>query len=313
MGRSKEQQRPQKEREQMPMRTDDEGPRPEAVPQMHSTKNPEEETEEETHEMKPDTNDQETLDELVTWYSQRFIPQMVNGSNIPRDRMYSNLAVLQDAVYAYRHWKGHNPATIDTVLLRPDPPPPGDGRLSQLEPKLPPPAKYHMFEDPGGGPIEPSYQIDIDARHSVIHQPEEKKPRRAMCGNCGTKYELTDDPEENHHRAMRHKLECSKGNAMYTEPQRAALVDDFQNQPMQVEFRRREAAALASGADPDLLRITGVSILGPDPLPEHFVSLGRLTELRIEDPELYPFTVEDLAAAMTKPPARWWQFWRWFE
>ena len=59
------------------------------------------------------------------------------------------------------------------------------------------------YRGEAGGELERPYQIDIDARHSVIHQPE-TKTRRATCGNCGVKYEITDDPEENHHRALRH-------------------------------------------------------------------------------------------------------------
>lgn len=259
--------------------------------------------EEETHEMKVDTTEQETLDELVTWYRERYTRQMVSGSNIKPERMEQNLAVLQDAVFAYRTWKGH-PAAIDTVLLRPDPPPPGDGRLSQLEEA--PAGELERIRERGGA-VERPYQIDIDARHSVIHPPEEKPARRATCGNCGVKYEITDDPEENHHRAMRHKLTCGKGDVdQYSEPQRAALLDDFHNQPMQRLFAERAAAELAAGADPARLKLTGVSIFGDAPQP------ARPEIAAAPDPELYPGTVDQLIEACTAP-RRWWQFWRWFE
>lgn len=183
-------------------------------------------------------------------------------------------------------------------------PAPGDGRLAQLESKLPPPAKYHMYEDTGGGPLERPYQIDIDARHSTINQPE-TKTRRAMCGNCGARYEITDDPIENHHRAMRHKETCGKADVdQYSEPQRQELLSDFHNQPMQRLFAERAAAEIAAGADPDKLKLTGVSILAPLQTPARpEIAAG---------PELYPGTVDELIEACTAP-RRWWQFWRWFE
>lgn len=242
--------------------------------------------------MKPDT--EESLDELVTWYEERFTPQMVNGSNIKPERMRQNLAVLQDAVHSYRTWKGH-PNGIDTILLPPEKNPPAMYESSgSLEP----------WQEPGA--IERAGEINIDARHAVIHQPPEAKTRRAMCGNCGVRYEITDDPVENHHRAMRHKITCGKGDVdQYSEPQRQELLSDFHNQPMQVEFRRREAAAIAAGVPPEVLKITGVSVFGPTPQPA--------PAREIAAPELYPGTVGELAAAMTKPPAKWWQFWRWFE
>jgi hypothetical protein len=155
--------------------------------------------------------------------------------------------------------------------------------------------------DPGGE-LERPYQIDIDARHSVIHQPE-TKTRRAMCGNCGIRYEITDDPVENHHRAMQHKTVCGKGGAVYTEPQREQFLKEFSEQPMQRAFAERAAAALAAGADPEALRITGVSIFTPGP----------------EAPQARAIAAAELGAQAAEairqmaPPRRWWQFWRWFE
>lgn len=181
-------------------------------------------------------------------------------------------------------------------------PAPGNGRLSQLEPD--PAGELERIPDRGGA-MERPYQIDIDARHSVIHQPEEKAQRRATCGNCGVKYEITEDPEENHHRAMRHKLTCGKGDVdQYSGPQLAALLEDFHNQPMQVEFRRRAAAELEAGADPDRLRLTGVSIFTEAPQPAR-------PQIEAAGPELYPGNVDELIAAVTAP-RRWWHFWRWF-
>jgi hypothetical protein len=158
-------------------------------------------------------------------------------------------------------------------------------------------------EPTGPGAMERPYQIDIDARHSVIHQPEAKAPRRATCANCGMRYEITDDPVENHHRAMRHKDVCGKGSAIYTEPQRAQLLEELQNQPMQRLFRERAAAELAAGADPDMLAITGVSILTPAPQPDR---------LEIAAAELGEQAAEAIRR-MAPAPRRWWQFWRWFE
>lgn len=174
-------------------------------------------------------------------------------------------------------------------------------------PFTPPPEPMTIYTpdrragDPGGA-LERPYQIDIDARHSVIHQPE-AKTRHAMCGQCGTRYEISDDPVENHHRAMRHKVTCGKANVdQYSEPQRAALLEDFHSQPMQVSFRERAAAALAAGTDPEVLKLTGVSIFGDDN--------PRAAALR----ELGAAAAESIRKmAPPAPPRRWWKFWRWFE
>jgi len=157
--------------------------------------------------------------------------------------------------------------------------------------------------DPGGE-LERPYQIDIDARHSVIHQPE-TKTRRAMCGNCGERYEITDDPVENHHRAMQHKAVCGKGGAMYTEAQREQLLKEFSDQPMQRAFAERAAAALAAGEDPEALKLTGVSIFTPAPQPA--------PAREIEAGELGRDAAEAIREAIREQPRRWWQFWRWFE
>jgi hypothetical protein len=158
-----------------------------------------------------------------------------------------------------------------------------------------------------GGGIERGGEINIDARHAIIHQPE-TKTRRAMCGNCGARYDITDDPIENHHRAMRHKLTCGKGDVdLYSDPQRQELLSEFENQPMQKLFRERAAAELAAGADPNRLKLTGVSIFTPAPAQTAPRAIAGTA-----DPELYPGSVEELIEACTAP-RRWWQFWRWFE
>ena len=55
--------------------------------------------------MIPDLN--ENLDELIEWYEKLFTVQMVRGSNIRPKTMDRNLAVLRDAVNAYRQWREH--------------------------------------------------------------------------------------------------------------------------------------------------------------------------------------------------------------
>lgn len=162
------------------------------------------------------------------------------------------------------------------------------------------------------GTLEKADQITIDARQQVnIHEsPESKRTRAAMCGDCGEKYELTGDPTENHRRAMRHKQVCSR--RAETDAEQARLINEFQNQPMQREFRERAAAALAEGADPAMMKLTGVPVFeDPEMVRQRAIAAAARRELPA--PELYDGTVEDLAAAITKTPRRWWQFWRWFE
>jgi len=105
-------------------------------------------------------------------------------------------------------------------------------------------------------------QINIDARHAVIHQPE-AKPRRARCGNCGIRYDITEDPTENHHRAMHHAQVCKRRPAP---EEHASLINEFRRQPMPQEFQRRAEEMIAAGADPAEISRTGVSIF-PAPRP----------------------------------------------
>lgn len=78
--------------------------------------------------------------------------------------------------------------------------------------------------------LERQRTINVD-----IHQPQPtmySKTGSARCGNCGTRYDITSDPEENHHRAMRHKLTCGKTAVdQYTEEQRDTLKREFDEQP----------------------------------------------------------------------------------
>lgn len=146
--------------------------------------------------------------------------------------------------------------------------------------------------------------IHIDARHSTFNEPAEAT-RYARCGNCGTRYEITEDPTENHHRAMRHKLECGKGSAAYTDAQRESLLAEFNNQPMQVAMRERAAEQLAAGADPEHLKLTGAASFPA----EH---AARMRELHSGPDDV--LIQRALSDGRTAPkPRRWWQFWRWFE
>lgn len=159
------------------------------------------------------------------------------------------------------------------------------------------------------GALDKPGQINIDARHATIHEAPEGKGKFARCGNCGTRYEITDDPTENHHRAMRHKDECGKGSAMYTEGQRRDLLNDFHQQPMQVAFRERAAAEIEAGADPARVALTGVSIF--DPAPQR----PQLTGATWPDGSPVKTPTGPLTYSETRnpaPPARWWQFWKWF-
>ena len=164
--------------------------------------------------------------------------------------------------------------------------------MAPTTPILPP---LNRSARPARPALERPEQINIDARHAVIHQTELGKAKYARCGNCGTRYEITDDATENHHRAMEHKQECGKGSAKYTEEQRHGLLDEFRDQPMQRLFRERLALEIEAGADPNRLELTGVDPLAPPPARRQ---IG--------------FIKDDVVRMLTTP-RRWYQFWRWFE
>lgn len=94
------------------------------------------------------------------------------------------------------------------------------------------------------GAIEIPQQFDVDGRRVVeVRIHPEKGRKQAKCGNCLERYDITDDPVENHHRAMRHKLECqSKNEAMYSRTQRDNLLEEFHAQPNIVAQRQAWAA-----------------------------------------------------------------------
>jgi hypothetical protein len=156
-----------------------------------------------------------------------------------------------------------------------------------------------------GGALERPDQINIDARHAVIHEASGAKQKYVRCGNCLTRYAITDDPTENHRRAMNHKITCGVRTVdQYSDPQHAQLTEEFSQQPMQVLFRERAQQAIEAGADPGQLKITGVPLWGPRPAPERPQLLGPLAD-----------DSSRIAASLEAPwtPRRWWQFWRWFE
>lgn len=112
--------------------------------------------------------------------------------------------------------------------------------------------------------LERPSQINIDARHAVaVMHRHEQPPRRVRCGNCGTRYEVTDDPAENHHLAQHHARICPKRQMVADE--HAKLTAQFQEQAMQKAFSQRAADLIRQGADPALIRATGVDILTPRP------------------------------------------------
>jgi hypothetical protein len=167
-------------------------------------------------------------------------------------------------------------------------------------PPVPPESELQTMS--GASAIERPEVIHIDARHAVIHQREGKSPRTTMCANCGIRYELTDDPAENHRRAYAHKAECTPpAGTIYGEEQRAQLLAEFHDQPMQRAFRERAAAALAAGVNPEKLKLTGVSLFEEHPQVTALRQLGAAASDAINE------------IAPPRPPRRWWQFWRWFE
>lgn len=53
-------------------------------------------------------NKEESLEELLDWYNNVYISQLVNGSNISMARMVTNLAILNDAISSYKSWRNTN-------------------------------------------------------------------------------------------------------------------------------------------------------------------------------------------------------------
>jgi hypothetical protein len=166
---------------------------------------------------------------------------------------------------------------------------------------------YELVHGHKPGALDRPGQINIDARHAQIHEAPKGKQKLATCGNCGSRYEITDDPLENHHRAMRHKLDCGKGELVlgpWSEDERQRHISDFQNQPMQRLFRDRAMSELEAGADPARLQLTGVDIFAPAP---------QSPEAReIAAAELGAQAAEAIRQWQPKPRPRWWQFWKWF-
>lgn len=174
-----------------------------------------------------------------------------------------------------------------------------DSCRARLSSRRPEDAGGELEQQVPAGQIERPEVINIDARYAVVHQRDGEKPRSTMCANCGIRYELTDDPIQNHHRAMAHKQVCRPpAGTIYGEEQREQLVAEFEQQPMQREFRERAAVALAAGVDAQTLRLTGVSLFGEHPKVAALRELGAAASEAINE---------------TAPPRRWWKFWRWFK
>ncbi len=220
--------------------------------------------ESEDNPMTPDK--EENLDELMQWYAGLYTRQLIDEAEnreVTGTRMRERLASLQDGISSYRQWREQSKPPRALPFERP--------------------AAIQKFYE-RATELERTDPINIDARHATFNQnnrPQEKK-KYARCGNCGQRYEIGDDAADNHHRAMIHKTECSKGNPVSVNLQRRHFMEDFQEQPMQIALRDRAAAEIERGADPARLMLTGVDILTP--------------------------------LDQTNAPARWWkvlQFWKW--
>lgn len=72
-------------------------------------------------------------------------------------------------------------------------------------------------------------------------------PRHFTCANCHERIERTGDPTEDHHRSMRHAVECPKRVAAMQQNQqwRAEFADQVENQMADNARAIREASARA--------------------------------------------------------------------
>lgn len=105
---------------------------------------------------------------------------------------------------------------------------------------------------------------EISMGSSARQIPQERRQpasaaRFASCGNCGERWELTGDPHEDHHNAMRHKTVCRTftvmDNKLANETEYARLVAEHAAQPMQVEFRQRAEKQLAAAMEAERLQL----------------------------------------------------------
>lgn len=220
------------------------------------------------------------------------------------DQLYVHVSILRElltirepdspgwCMETGQHWKAVADMWSNQPELR-------EAETEVIENPLP---ETELQKTSGPSAIERPEVIHIDARHAVIHQREGKPPRTTMCANCGIRYEITDDPTENHRRAYQHKAECRPpAGTIYGEEQRTQLLAEFHDQPMQRAFRERAAAALEAGVSPETLRLTGVSLFEEHPRVAALRQLGAAAAAAVNE------------VAPPRPPRRWWQFWRWFE
>ena len=164
---------------------------------------------------------------------------------------------------------------------------------------------------------------------------EQARNRRyTICGNCGKRLPLTGDPQENHHAAMRHRLECARRDQASDE--HGELVTEFEAQPNVIAMREAYARQLRDGiegymrvenlpqsggplrlpstlstttiveAQPNVIAQSG----GPLRLPSAPAPLPRKDhEERHRPSSIWPWPMQDTSQSPIRP-RRWWQFWR---
>ncbi len=81
----------------------------------------------------------------------------------------------------------------------------------------------------------------LKGQNAPADLPAVLSQRSAKCPNCHERLNLTGDPEENHHTAMRHRLVCPR--RAEAEEENARLVSEFRQQANIIEQHRRIAEA----------------------------------------------------------------------
>jgi hypothetical protein len=137
---------------------------------------------------------------------------------------------------------------------------------------------------------------EIEVPLSEIHigapvQHQGQAQRYTICGNCGKRLPYSHDPQENHHTAQRHKLECAKRDQALNE--HTELVKEFESQPNVAAMRALYAQQQREGIE-GYVRVENLPPSG--------------------GPLRLPSAPSALARPTAQPPApaqrRWWQFWR---
>jgi hypothetical protein len=180
---------------------------------------------------------------------------IASGLRVAAAGLAPNNECLTQVTYTARHTRAYVPRLAEQLRRRAE----QLRNQTAAEPTL-----GHIDDGPGDPPdrglspvarewgetsaLEPAYEIDARRRGGPpeVQMKPAPSPRYARCGNCGARLELTDDPIENHHRAMRHSREECEARAAgsWTPDELAKQLYEFNMQPHVIRLKAEYAAQL---------------------------------------------------------------------